>query len=102
MKWQKKADIPVWITEISDVNPLDISIHDGLKWAVTFSPTIPQSELNAIIWWGGAMPTSNNESLIILDKTEKIFYYLKRYDIFGNFSRYMFQKRVVLDTSNPV
>ena len=32
----EKADIPVWITEISDVNPLDISIHDGLKWAVTF------------------------------------------------------------------
>ena len=67
----EKADIPVWITEISDVNPLDISIHDGLKWAVTFHNYLTKANVNAIIWWGGAMPTSNNESLINLDKTER-------------------------------
>ena len=27
----EKAHIPVWITEISDVTPLDTSIQDGLK-----------------------------------------------------------------------
>lgn len=85
----EKADIPVWITEISDVNPLDISIHDGLKWAVTFHNYLTKANVNAIIWWGGAMPTSNNESLIILDKNRKDFLLSKRYDIFGNFSRYI-------------
>ena len=85
----EKADIPVWITEISDVNPLDISIHDGLKWAVTFHNYLTKANVNAIIWWGGAMPTSNNENLIILDKNRKDFLLSKRYDIFGNFSRYI-------------
>ena len=75
----EKADIPVWITEISDVNPLDISIHDGLKWAVTFHNYLTKANVNAIIWWGGAMPTSNNESLIILDKNRKDFLLSKRY-----------------------
>lgn len=67
----EKAHIPVWITEISDVTPLDTSIQDGLKWAVTFHNYLTKANVNAIIWWGGAMPTSNNESLIILNKNRK-------------------------------
>ena len=88
----EKAHIPVWITEISDVTPLDTSIQDGLKWAVTFHNYLTKANVNAIIWWGGAMPTSNNESLIILNKNRKDYTLSKRYDILGNYSRYILKE----------
>ena len=100
----EKAQIPVWVTEISDVTPLDISIQDGLKWAVTFHNYLTKANVSAIVWWGGAMPTANNESLIILDKNRKDFLLSKRYDILGNFSRYIPEKstRIQVTQSNGV
>lgn len=85
----EKAHMPVWVTEISDITPLDISIQDGLNWAVTFHNYLTKANVSAIIWWGGAMPTSNNESLIILNKNREDYILSKRYDILGNFSRYI-------------
>lgn len=38
---------------------------------------------------GGAMPTSNNESLIVLDKDKENYALTKRYATFGNYTRYI-------------
>ena len=98
---QQKKHIPVWITEISDVTPLDTSIQDGLKWAVTFHNYLTKANVNAIIWWGGAMPTSNNESLIILNKNRKDYTLSKRYDILGNYSRYISEGSTRIQVTQP-
>lgn len=93
--------MPVWVTEISDVTPLDISIEDGMKWAVTFHNYLTQANVGAIVWWGGAMPASNNESLIVLDKNREDFILSKRYDILGNFSRYIPEGSTRIQVASP-
>ena len=93
--------IPVWVTEISEVTPLDVSMKDGLNWASTFHNYLTQANVNAIVWWAGAMPTSNNESLIILDKNRTDYTLAKRYDVFGNFSRYIPEGSKRMNVSLP-
>lgn len=97
-----KKGIPVWVTEISDITPLDTSMQDGMNWAVTFHKYLTEANVNAIVWWCGAMPTTTNESLIILDKNRSDFVMAKRYDVFGNFSRYIPEgsKRVNVKSAN--
>lgn len=79
----------VWVTEISSVDPLDASMDNGLKWATLFHDYLTKAQVNAFVWWGGAMPTSNNESLIVLDKDKGTYSFTKRYETFGNYTRYI-------------
>lgn len=85
----EKNNLPVWVTEISATTPLDMSMNDGLQWAATFYDYLTQANVNAIVWWAGAMPAGNNESLILLNKNRKEYDITKRYDVFGNYSRYI-------------
>ena len=50
---------------------------------------------------GGAMPTSNNESLIILNKNRKDYTLSKRYDILGNYSRYISEGSTRIQVTQP-
>lgn len=84
-----KRRIPMWVTEISDITPLDVSMTDGLRWAVTFHDYLMNAQVSAIIWWLGAQPTTTNESLIVLNQHEGSFIRTKRYDTFGNYTRYI-------------
>lgn len=84
-----KRRIPMWVTEISDITPLDVSMTDGLRWAITFHDYLMDAKVSAIIWWLGAQPTTTNESLIVLDQHEGSFMRTKRYDTFGNYTRYI-------------
>lgn len=79
----------VWVTEISSIDPLDASIENGLEWAAKFHKYLTEANVNAFVWWGGAMPTSNNESLIVLDKDRENYSFTKRYETFGNYTRYI-------------
>lgn len=79
----------VWVTEISSIDPLDASMENGLEWAIKFHKYLTDGNVNAFIWWGGAMPTSNNESLIVLDKNRDNYSFTKRYETFGNYTRYI-------------
>lgn len=99
----KDHELSTWVTEISDITPLDISMKDGLAWAKTFHNYLSVANVNAIVWWAGAQPTSNNESLIILDKDRLHFSIAKRYDVFGNYSRYIpiNSSRIENQCSNP-
>ena len=81
--------IPMWVTEISDITPLDISMQDALYWSQIFQQYLMDAHVSAIIWWLGAQPTSSNESLIVMDKQTDNLIYTKRYDVFGNYSRYI-------------
>ena len=73
----EKNSRPVWVTEISDINPLDATINDGLKWANTFHAYLTDANVNTFVWWAGAMPTGNNESLIVLNPDRKGYYLTK-------------------------
>lgn len=86
---KKNNMVSTWVTEISDVTPIDLSMEDGLNWAKTFHKYLTVANVNAIVWWAGAQPTSNNESLIILNKDRIHFDLSKRYEVFGNYSRYI-------------
>ena len=79
----------VWVTEISSVDPLDSGMDNGLKWATLFHRYLTDAQVNGFVWWGGAMPTSNNESLIVLDKDKENYTLTKRYATFGNYTRYI-------------
>ena len=85
----QKRNIPMWVTEISDITPLDTSMKDGLYWAETFHKYLMEAQVSAIVWWCGAQPTHTNESLIILDKKSDKYTLSKRYETFGNYSRYI-------------
>ena len=84
-----KRNIPMWVTEISDITPLDVSMEDGLRWATAFHEYLMEAQVSAIIWWLGAQPTKTNESLIVLNQQESSFIKTKRYDTFGNYTRYI-------------
>lgn len=79
----------VWVTEVSSIDPLDASMENGLKWAANFHSFLANANANAYIWWCGAMPTTNNESLIVLDKDRENYSFTKRYETFGNYTRYI-------------
>lgn len=85
----EKKDIPMWVTEISDITPLDLSMEDGLYWANVFHQYLTNAHVSAIVWWAGAQPTTNNESLIVLNQSSGEFVLSKRYDTFGNYTRYI-------------
>ena len=84
-----KRGIHSWVTEISDITPLDLSIEDGLYWAAMFQQYLMDAHVNGIVWWCGAMPTKTNESLIVLDRETGEYQLSKRYDAFGNYTRYI-------------
>ena len=84
-----KRNIPMWVTEISDITPLDVSMEDGLRWATAFHEYLMEAQVSAIIWWLGAQPTKTNESLIVLNQQEGSFIKTTRYDTFGNYTRYI-------------
>ena len=63
----------MWVTEISDITPLDVSMEDGLRWATAFHEYLMEAQVSAIIWWLGAQPTKTNESLIVLNQQEGSF-----------------------------
>lgn len=85
----EKRNVPMWVTEISDITPLDISMKDGLYWADMFQKYLMDAHVSALVWWCGAMPTKTNESLIVLDRETGNYTLSKRYDAFGNYTRYI-------------
>lgn len=84
-----ERNIPMWVTEISDITPLDISMEDGLYWAKTFQQYLMKARVSAIIYWLGAQPTTTNESLLVMNRETGNFISTKRYDTFGNYTRYI-------------
>ena len=64
-------------------------MEDGLRWATTFHDYLMEAQVSAIVWWLGAQPTKTNESLLVLNQQEGSFVKTKRYDTFGNYTRYI-------------
>lgn len=84
-----KRNIPMWVTEISDITPLDTSMEDGLYWAKMFQQYLMEAHVSAVIYWLGAQPTTTNESLLVMNRETGNFFSTKRYDTFGNYTRYI-------------
>ena len=84
-----KRNIPMWVTEISDITPLDTSMEDGLYWAKMFQQYLTEAHVSAIVYWLGAQPTTTNESLLVMNRETGQLTGTKRYDTFGNYTRYI-------------
>ncbi len=99
-------NIPVWLTEISDaVQSYTTSMSDGLKWAKLFHKYLSDANVAAIIWWAGALPDhGTNEGLIYIAKDRVSYETSKRYEVFGNFTRYIpaGSKRVTIEKGGSV
>ena len=87
----EEIGIPVWLTEISDpYEKYDATMKSGLIWAQRFHRYLCQANVNAIIWWAGAIPDAGTtEGLIYIDKNRENYEVSKRCEVFGNFSRYI-------------
>lgn len=84
-------NLKVWQTELSNTSAYDPSWDDAIKWAVTFHTYLANGRVNAFVWWAGARPVSNNESLIKLEEKVPGMSYEKpmRYYAFGQFTKYI-------------
>lgn len=87
----ESKNIPVWLTEISDPqNSYNTSMDDGINWAVKFHRYLCEANVSSIIWWAGALPDNGtNEGLIYIAKNRTDYETGKRYETFGNFTRYI-------------
>lgn len=81
--------LKVWLTEVSTTyDDFDASMDNGLYWAEVFYKYLANANVNAICWWAGARPTSNNESLIQLNDGGN-YVVTKRFETYGNYTRYI-------------
>lgn len=98
--------IPVWLTEISDAaDSYNTSMSDGLKWAKLFHQYLSDANVSAIIWWAGALPDNyHNEGLIYIAKDRVSYETSKRYEVFGNFTRYIPEgsKRITIEKGSSI
>ena len=61
-----------------------------MDWAVKFHRYLCEANVSSIIWWAGALPDSGtNEGLIYISKNRTDYETGKRYETFGNFTRYI-------------
>lgn len=80
--------LDVWLTEVSTTyDTFDASMNNGIKWAEKFYKFLAKADVNALIWWAGARPGTNNEALIQLNDGNYVV--TKRYEVFGNYTRYI-------------
>lgn len=85
------AGVKVWNTETSNTSTYDGSWADAMKWATTFHTYMTKGNLSAFIWWAGARPCTNNESLIVLEESLPSTTYWKplRYYTYGHFTKHI-------------
>jgi O-glycosyl hydrolase len=82
----------VWETEWSTFSPFDTAWDDGsdssgFAWASRIATGLTSANLNAFLYWWGAMEKNDNEGLIRL--TGDSFTVSKRLSAFANFSRFI-------------
>jgi O-glycosyl hydrolase len=85
----EEKGLKVWLTEVSTIDRLNPTIENGLEWAGKFNKYLVDANVSAIVWWVGAMSTTTNESMIILDADRSGYTLTKRYETYGNFTRYI-------------
>jgi len=87
----EEKGIKVWNTETSNTSTYDGSWTDAMKWATTFHTYMTKANLSAFIWWAGARPCTNNESMIVLEEALPSTTYWKplRYYTYGHFTKHI-------------
>ncbi|UVI28502.1 hypothetical protein [Paenibacillus spongiae] len=79
----------VWMTEVSKVDSYDPGMTSGLKFARQIHDFMTKANVNAWLYWTGAIPGSNDEGLINVYKDTNTFQLTKRYYAFGSFSKFI-------------
>ncbi|CAH8768573.1 glycoside hydrolase family 30 protein [Paenibacillus dendritiformis] len=92
----------VWMTEVSKVDSYDPGMTSGLKFARQIHDFMTKAQVNAWMYWTGAIPGSNDEGLINVYKDTNTYQLTKRYYTFGNYSKYIKPGYVRIGaTANP-
>lgn len=79
----------VWMTEVSKVDSYDPGMTSGLKFARQIHDFMTKAEVNAWMYWTGAIPGNNDEGLINVYKDTNTYQLTKRYFTFGNYSKFI-------------
>ena len=79
----------VWMTEVSQENSYDAGMTSGLKFAKQIHHFMTDANVNAWLYWTGAIPGNNDEGLINVYKDTNTYQLTKRYYAFGNYSKYI-------------
>lgn len=79
----------VWMTEVSKVDSYDPGMGSGLKFAKQTHNFMTKANVNAWMYWTGAIPGNNDEGLINVDKASSTYALTKRFYTFGNFSKFI-------------
>ncbi|NMM53705.1 glycoside hydrolase family 30 protein [Paenibacillus aquistagni] len=79
----------VWMTEVSSVDTYDPGINSGLKFAKQMHNFMTKANVNAWLYWTGAIPGNNDEGLINVYKDTNTYQVTKRYYTFGNYSKFI-------------
>ena len=95
-----ETGIHTWITEMSNIDELTLSMEDALHWGASWSDYLSTAHVSAILWWLGAAPKSTNESLIALNQEEGTFVEAKRFDVMGNYSSYIPKGSICIDATS--
>lgn len=94
----------IWNTELSWTDTYDPSWKDAMKRANTFHRYFVNANLNALVWWAGARPCSNNESLIKLEEALPGTSYeiTGRYYAYGQYSKHISVGSIRYDAEKEV
>ena len=79
----------VWMTEVSQVDSYDTGMTSGLKFAKQIHHFMTKADVNAWLYWTGAIPGDNDEGLINIYKDTDTYQLTKRYYAFGNYSKFV-------------
>ncbi|WP_193726869.1 glycoside hydrolase family 30 protein [Paenibacillus guangzhouensis] len=79
----------VWMTEVSKVDSYDPGMGSGLKFARQIHDFMTKANVNAWMYWTGAIPGNNDEGLINVYKDTSTYQLTKRYFTFGNYSKFI-------------
>lgn len=87
----EEKGVKVWNTETSATDTYDASWKNAMKWATTYHTYLTKGRVNAFVWWAGARPCTNNESLIKLQEALPGETYEKtgRFYSFGQYTKYI-------------
>lgn len=83
--------VHVWNTETSSTDTYNGSWDNAMFWAESFHKYLSEANLNSFIWWAGARPCVNNESLIVLQEKVPGETYTKpdRFYSYGQFTKFI-------------
>lgn len=93
----------VWMTEVSKTNSYDPSMTSGLTWAKNIYDFMTKANVNAWLYWTGAISSQCDEGLICTNLQNSTYNTTKRLYTMGQYSKFVKPGYIRIgSTANPV